>query len=366
MTRLITGSIDRARVLIALLIAATLFAASCATVPTAQVESAIAPAPAASNTSEDMLETAVEERLATLSGDYAVSVRELTGEERELSIRGEEAREPASVIKLFVAYAALDRVDTGELALDDTVRSGVSVADCLQVMIVISDNNCHWELVDLLGEERLREQFAREGYSATSYPDGYGDDAANPDKTTSADDLALLLERLHEGDLLSADSSALLLDLMAAQIYRQRAPSGVPADAEVADKPGLLAVDDGLVNTNAALVSTDDGTYAIAIMGQGGTTNWAMAQIVRTVHESLYGPVVAVREFPALALDVVRDTTRHDRPEGAPDGIVAAGTRLGVLWSERLWVYVTENEALEPDDPEAYWVRWDDLRSIYD
>ena len=312
------------------------------------------------------LEVAVRERLVTLSGDYAVAVRELTGEQRQLSIRGAEPREPASVIKLFAAYAALDRVDRGALSLDDPVRSGVSVDDCLRAMIVISDNNCHWELVDLLGEQSLRAQFAREGYPTTTYPDGYGDDAANPAKLTSADDLALLLARLHAGELLSAESSSLLLDLMATQIYRQRAPSGVPVNAAVVDKPGLLAVDDGLVNTNAAIVSTDDGTYVITIMGQGGTTNWALAEITRTVHESLYGPVEAVPEFPALGLEAVRDTRRFASPGEGPIGDVDAGTRLGVLWSERLWVYVTEDAALELDDPNAYWVHLDDLRSIYD
>lgn len=329
-------------------------------------DSASARGPGITTSEDAQLEQAVQSTLATLSGDYAVAVRELTGDMRELSIRGGEAREPASVVKLFAAYAALDRVDSGELDLDSAVRSGVSVGDCLRVLLVISDNNCHWELVDLLGEEGLREQFDREGYPATTYPDGYGDDAANPAKTTSADDLALLLQRLHEGELLSAESSTLMLDLMAAQIYRQRAPSGVPADAVVVDKPGLLAVEGGLVNTNAAIVSSDDGTYVIAVMGQGGTTNWAVAEITRTVHESLYGPFEAVRAFDPLALEVVRETVRYARPGEERVGEVGAGTRLGVLWSERVWVRVTENEAIELDDPEAYWVHMDDLRSIYE
>ncbi|MER3387410.1 MAG: serine hydrolase [Microcella pacifica] len=354
----------------ALCLAAALALTSCAAserVGEARDADAVsAPGPGATTRNDEQLEGAVQKRLATLSGDYAVAVRELTGEERELSIRGGQAREPASAIKLFAAYAALDRVDAGSLDLDTAVRSGVSIGDCLRVLLVISDNNCHWELIDLLGEERLREQFAREGYPATRYPDGYGDDAANPAKTTSADDLVLLLARLHEGELLSADSSTLMLDLMAAQIYRQRAPSGVPVDAVVVDKPGLLAVEDGLVNTDAAIVSTDDGTYVIAVMGRGGTTNWAVAEITRTVHESLYGPVETVRAFPTLALEVARDTTRYARPGEEPLGVVAAGTRLGVLWSERLWVYVTENAALELDDPEAYWAHMDDLRSIYE
>jgi beta-lactamase class A len=315
---------------------------------------------------DELLEAAVQGRLATLSGDYAVAVREVTGERRRLSIRGAEPREPASVIKLFAAYAVLDRIDAGELSLADEVRSGVRIDDCLRALIVISDNNCHWELVDLLGEDELREQFAREGYSATSYPDGYGDDAANPAKTTSADDLALLLERLHAGELLSDASSALLVDLMAAQIYRQRAPSGVPPDAVVIDKPGLLQTDDaGLVNTDAAIVSTDDGTYVIAIMGQGGTTNWAMAAITRAVHESLQEPVDSVRQFSPLAMTVVRETTAYSRPGEQPIALLAAGTPLGVLWSQRQWVYVTDDPALELDDPGAYWVHLDDLRSIY-
>jgi len=330
--------------------------------------------PAAATAAEEQLEAAVLARLATLSGDYAVAVRELTGEERSVSIRGGEAREPASVVKLFAAYAALDRVDSGQLAVDDVVRSGVTVGDCLRVLLVISDNNCHWELVDLLGEDELRQQFSGEGYPATTYPDGYGDDAANPLKTTSADDIVLLLQRLHDGELLSADSTALMVQHLSGQVYRQRIPSGVPADAVVVNKTGRLLTDDerGLVNTDAAIVSTSDGTYVIAIMGLGATTDWALASLARAVHEALYGPVVETAEFTDHALEVVRTTTRHDQAESPPAGTVAAGTRLAVLWSQRDWVYVTQRPLADVDgtdfvwERDAYWVRMDDLRSIYE
>ena len=120
-------------------------------------------------TSEAELTAAVQQRLSGLPGSYSVSVRQLEGLQASVSIRGAVAQEPVSVIKLFVAYAVLDRIDRGLLSFTTPTRSGVSVSDCLRVMIHVSDNYCHHDLVALLGVSALSSQLSVEGYSATIY-----------------------------------------------------------------------------------------------------------------------------------------------------------------------------------------------------
>lgn len=49
------------------------------------------------------LEAVVDTQLAGFEGTYSVTVVELTGDERSVSIDGDLAKEPASTIKLFIA-----------------------------------------------------------------------------------------------------------------------------------------------------------------------------------------------------------------------------------------------------------------------
>jgi len=84
-------------------------------------------------TSNAELSTALAHRMASLPGRYSVSVRELSDLRTSVSINGSDMQEPASVMKLFVAYAVLDRIDEGRLSFATATRSGVSVQECLRV-----------------------------------------------------------------------------------------------------------------------------------------------------------------------------------------------------------------------------------------
>src|SRR5690606_31723336 len=61
------------------------------------------------------LSARLNSELPKLPGSYAVSVRELSGVGTAVSIRGADAKEPASTMKLFAVYAALKRIDQGRL-----------------------------------------------------------------------------------------------------------------------------------------------------------------------------------------------------------------------------------------------------------
>lgn len=119
--------------------------------------------------SQAELTNKITNRLASLPGTYSVSVRQTTGVQAVVNVRGATMQEPASVMKLFAVYAVLKRVDQGRLSMTTPTRSGVNVRDCIRVTIHISDNLCHWDLVALIGEQNLNTFFAAEGFSRTVY-----------------------------------------------------------------------------------------------------------------------------------------------------------------------------------------------------
>ncbi|GAA1692460.1 hypothetical protein GCM10009792_10460 [Microcella alkalica] len=290
------------------------------------------------------LSTVLAATLGGLSGKYSVSVRDLGGTRSTVDIGGETMQEPVSVIKVFVAYAVLDRVDLGRLTLATRTRSGVTVQDCLRVIIQVSDNYCHWDLVALVGEQALNDQFWAEGYRGTVYAGRSGGGTYYPAKLSTTDDLALLLSRLYRGELLSPAMSEHLIALLETQYWRSKLPSGVAAGVPVGNKTGSAWTADGWFHSDAGVVSSVGGTYAIAVLGSRGATAAGVRAIGRVVYEHYNGPIATAASYSSLNAVTAAPTTfyRH-ASTSAPLGTIPAGVRLEVYASARTWYQVVYN-----------------------
>ncbi|MBA4246783.1 MAG: hypothetical protein C0444_00595 [Microbacterium sp.] len=297
-------------------------------------------------TSEAELSSAIQQRLRTLPGTYSVSVRQLDGLQASVSIRGAVAQEPVSVIKVFVAYAALDRIERGQLSFATPTRSGVSIGECLRVMIHVSDNFCHHDLVALLGVNSLSAQLSDEGYSSTVYWGAPSASVPYSNKLSSTDDLALLLSRLERGELLNAELTAHFMTLLETQLWRSKIPSGVAAGVPVANKTGSAWAAAGWFHSDAAIVSAPSGPYVIAVLGSGGATVTGVREISRIVFEHFNGALVTPGGFSELnAVTAGPVTYFSDGNTSSPLGTIPADTVLAVTSSERTWYRVVYNGA---------------------
>jgi hypothetical protein len=97
----------------------------------------------------------------------------------------------ASLYKLYVAQELLRRIDTGSLRRDALAGdgSGRTVEECLHDMIVVSDDACGAAGLRIVGYDTPDVALRRDGYASTSL--------ASPQQT-SADDVALFLERARD------------------------------------------------------------------------------------------------------------------------------------------------------------------------
>ena len=311
-------------------------------------------------TSNAELKAALEQRLRTLPGTYSVSVREVEGLQTSVSISGTRRQEPVSVIKLFVAYAVLDRVDRGVLSLSSPTRSGVSVQNCLRAMIHVSDNYCHWDLVDLVGKQNLNNQFWADGYRRTVY-DGYsGSGVYYPAKVSTTDDLALLLSRLDRGELLSPESTDLFLTMLETQLWRSKLPAGVEAGTPVANKTGSAWSAAGWFQSDAGIVTSPSGSYAIAVLGSQGATVAGVRELGRVAYEHFNGPIGTRASYSDLNA-VTTGSTPYYRYASTSDqlGTLPSGRRIEVYASARTWYQVVHNG-------NYVWVRSSSLRNYHD
>ncbi len=272
------------------------------------------------------------------SSSYAVTVRQIGGLEVVSGVTGATRREPASMMKLFVAWAALTRVDKKQASLSTKLSSGLTVKECLRELIWMSDNYCHTDLVHWIGISNLNKQIAAGGYGQTSYGRVLkGQDVLYGGNRTTSNDLSLLLSRIEKKQLLSASSRALMLDLMHTQLFRSRIPNGIPASAWQASKPGSLWVKGGLLQADTAIIRGPKGTFVLTVIGDAGSSKAGIRDIARTVYSHVNGSFGAAANHSDLHVRTTKNATWRKSAGGAVGGTVPVGTPLQVSDSKRHW-----------------------------
>lgn len=158
----------------------------------------------------------------------------------------------ASTSKLISAIVYLDQVERGKTTLDRKIK-GETASFWLQRMIVDSDNGAWQNINDYLTHPTLRTYMARQGW--TEY-----DPSVN---TLLPAEMAGLMQKLYQGELLDKDHTALLLDLMRDANKQDYIVSAVPVDKgySVYHKAGWL---NGLMH-DVAIISDGTKTIVLAI-----------------------------------------------------------------------------------------------------
>ena len=319
------------------------------------VSSAATFGPAYGQTTEGQSVGAAIEQIASgLAGRIGFAAQEIGGDE-VISFNGDETFAMASTYKVAIATAVLDRVDRGELSLDQLVEvpnemfvTGVvalaetfphggiqlSVANLIEVMITESDNTATDVLMGLAGGpeavtenlrrlgitdfrvDRLTAEILRDFYGLpgsatpetvaeavsnnpalwTEQGDRNMDFEADPrDHTTPLAMLQLLLA-IDGGTAMSPESREFLLGVMS----RTRTGAGrikglLPMGTPVAHKTGTVG---GIANDVGYITLPDGRRIAIAVYTNSSETSVsdrdrAIAEIARMLFDYFYLAPVA-------------------------------------------------------------------------
>ena len=194
-----------------------------------------------------------------------ILINEETGE----AITTNESRvfTSASLYKLFLTYAILEQVDAGVLSLQDQMADGATIDDYLTSTITVSANEPAKELAHLIGWENIETFIHEQGFVSTSFNPYLEYDGIyyNGDLETTPAEVAFLLERLLEGELLSEASTKYFLGLLGNQQLVYALNTGLSSDVTFAHKTGLL--DD--VSHDAGILSMDGQNYIVAVLTDG-------------------------------------------------------------------------------------------------
>ncbi|MGN8553519.1 UNVERIFIED_CONTAM: serine hydrolase [Microbacterium sp. SLM126] len=305
---------------------------------------------------EARLDSTIRSTMARYPGSYWVSVQEIGGLRQSVRIAGSTPKEPASMMKIYAAWAALKRVEQGRASLGMRLPSGVPLATCIHVMIHVSDNYCHTDIVHWIGLAEVNRMIRSAGFLNTYYgPVAPGVSVLYAGNRTTTNDLVRMMEKLNDGSVLGKKWADHLLREMGSQIGRSRIPSGIPPGVSQSSKPGALWVASGLMQNDTAIVRGPRATYAISIIGDNSPTKAAHVAISRAVYTHLNGAFGAAASYPIQQMVTKARTNLRSSPGGPIVAVAGAGVLLEQLESQRTWYQVQYGSR-------KLWVPYTDLR----
>ncbi len=229
-----------------------------------------------------------------------------------LDLAGDKSFPAASTIKLPVLIALFQDIDAGKARLDEQLimrkdliatESGAmqyqppgtkySTLETAENMITVSDNTATNMLIDRLGgAAALNQRFKTWGLTATVIhnllPDLQGTNTISPK------DLASLMFKISQGDLLTPHSRDRVLNILRRTVTDTLLPQGLGKGATIAHKTG----DIGSVVGDAGLIEMPNGQRYVATIMVKRPHNDPRAQelirqISRVTYQALSQPIPA-------------------------------------------------------------------------
>ncbi|MGZ0712984.1 serine hydrolase (plasmid) [Coraliomargarita sp. W4R53] len=286
------------------------------------------------------LASKIRNTAAKYTGTFSVSVREIGRVGERVEVGATASLEPASMIKLFAAWAALRRLQGG-IATSQTKPGPVTLGTCLKVMIHASDNFCHTDTVHWIGISKLNNLFQSYGFTGTRYGNvSPGTSMLYAGNRSTTRDLTRFMVMLEDGQLLNEKYTAVLQGYMRSQIWTSRIASGIPPGIIQESKPGSLWLSGRLLQADTAIVRGPLATYAVSIIGSPGAGKAGLRALSRVVYTHFNGSFVTSASYPVKQMIAIDRVGVRATAGGAVTGHIGKGTLIEVTDARRHWYQI--------------------------
>ena len=250
----------------------------------------------------------LNEMIDTYEGSWSIYVKDLKSG-ISLTIN-DQPQDSASLIKLYIAGAVLEKIQHQELEETETIDL------LLSDMISLSDNEAANELVRYLsdshehrdGMEKVNEFIEEHDFTDTWQYNGledsnlwYGDEV----NVTSVKDCGRFLEEIYDGDMVSHLASRQLEGYLLDQEITWKIPAGIPSDIKTANKTG----EKDNTQNDASIVYTPYRDYIICVMATNLTDEDTAVENIRAVSAKVYG---FFQEADAVTAEKTAETEETD------------------------------------------------------
>lgn len=226
--------------------------------------------------------------------EYAVYLAYPT-KSNEAFIYNSKPMRSASMIKVFIMAAVMDKAKRGEIDLAEiiTLRSSdkvggagilagyasgteLTLRQVMELMITHSDNTATNIVIDRVGMSAINDYIQREGYGDTVLRRKMMDFdaiAAGRENFSSVRDLGAFFLRLYNYECVGEAHDKIMLDFLVKQTDTDCLPAALP-DKQIAHKTGAL---DGLYD-DGGIIYSDSGDAVLVIMTENFTGEYNTIQ----------------------------------------------------------------------------------------
>lgn len=208
------------------------------------------------------LQTVLDEWQVTHKNErWAVVAKSMSGPIFDARLNSKQQFESASIYKLFLTLPLYEKLPLDKQKTTDLYVAGKteSVAECVDVMLRLSNNECGEALGAYVGWNNINKSLKSNKFNNTNF--------GNNSIKTSALDTANFLERLSESDMLPNSDRDFILSALAKQKWRDGIPAGCPG-CKVANKTGQL----NDINHDAGIIRYNGGSYILVIFSEHGSS----------------------------------------------------------------------------------------------
>lgn len=182
--------------------------------------------------------------------NLSATLLEIGGQSRRADLLGSNPMTSASIYKLYLSVYLYREIEAGRLTLDTIGPTGKTTRQCIESMLVRSDNICAEAIGSQVGWSKLHNYVKSLGLKSTVLN-------VAPLRTSS-DDSALFLQKLYAGELITSEHNVQIMEYLVRQIQRKGIAAGMPT-ATVYDRVGYGS---GVWN-DAAIVRSSTGPVFI-------------------------------------------------------------------------------------------------------
>ncbi|MCU0353543.1 MAG: class A beta-lactamase-related serine hydrolase [Cytophagales bacterium] len=242
----------------------------------------------------------IETRLTSVEGRFAVVFKQVDKPENRISINGKEVFHAASTMKTPVMIEVFDQAKAGKFKLTDSVLvknefksivdgsryqmdisddSGeglykkigqkTTVYELIYEMITVSSNLATNILIEKVGAASVTNAMNELGASDIRVLRGVEDQKAFDkgwNNTVTADDLAVIYEKLARGQVVSREASGQMRQILEAQKFNEIIPAKLPKTVKLAHKTGEITG----VRHDSGIVTLPDGQqYVLVLLSKG-------------------------------------------------------------------------------------------------
>ena len=270
----------------------------------------------ASQPSQDVLRTHVQEIIARSGAEVAVAFRTLDGS-RELLIDPDKPFHAASTMKVPVMIELYRQASAGQLSLDEqlpiknefhsivdgsvfqldpgddsdavvyaAVGKTLSLRQLCEQMITVSSNFAANLLIERLGVENIRRTVTRLGADGMQVLRGVEDNKAferGMNNTTTARGLMILMQKIAAGAAVNPTADAEMAAILKRQHFNDAIPAGLPAGTVVGHKTGTITK----IHNDAAIVYGPK-PYILVVLVRGIQDQKVSAALIASISREVW------------------------------------------------------------------------------